>query len=303
MVTGLRNPEELARSVGRFATPSGRHGLYRIGKAWAMIILALVVNWFVRPQGVTLNVSLYLLSTLVIGLGFKGLESCTHEASHYTLFKAKHLNDRLEFLFALPVLEPVEVYRSHHVIHHAKLGRHADPAVQLYLDAGIFEFPRGFIAAMVIRPLIGFCALRFLKETMLTIQNDKVSTLKIAAFWLPALFFVYHAHLVFWFCAYIVVPLLFVFPILLYWGEILDHAGLELSSTLSGARINLGVIATTILYPNGEGYHLVHHLHPGIPGHRLREAYRQLAQNPNFRDSCITCHNILESVRSVRGSI
>jgi fatty acid desaturase len=290
---------EAAKCLGRFATPSSIHGLYRICKAWATIIFVFLANATASPADISLRALVYLLSILLVGRGLKNLESCTHEASHRTLFKVKCLNDWLEFLFALPVLEPVAVYRRHHLIHHAEFGRPTDPAVQLYAESGILDFPRGFIVVMVVRPLLGFSTLQFLKEISVGIGKDRISALKLALFWAPILVFVYQMNLLFWFFAYFMVPLFFIFPILLFWGEVLDHAGLEWSSTLSGTRTNLGLIAGMI-YPGGEGYHLVHHLHPGVPNHRLAEAHLQLLTIPLFRDSSIICSGILASVRSIK---
>jgi|SRR5579862_1723300 len=298
-VTAPCSRAELAKRLGRFATPSSIHGVYRIFKAWAIIFAVFLINATVSPQDIALRASVYFLSILLVGRALKGLESCTHEASHYTLFKVKCLNEWLEFLFALPVLEPVAIYRRHHFIHHAEFGRPTDPAVQLYAESGILDFPRGFIVVMVVKPLLGFSTLLFLKEITVAIGKDRISALKIALFWTPILVFVYQMNLLFWFFAYFMVPLFFIFPILLFWGEILDHAGLEWSSTLRGTRTNLGLIAG-IIYPGGEGYHLVHHLHPGVPNHRLAEAHRHLSTIPQFRDFSVTCSGILDSVRSVK---
>jgi fatty acid desaturase len=151
---------------------------------------------------------------------------------------------------------------------------------------------------MFVRPLLGYHALRFLRETALMIWSHPVRGVHIAAFWLPVLAAAYCFELWWWLAAYVLFPLFFVLPVLLFWAEVLDHGRLNLLSPLKAARNHAGRLSLA-LYPHNEGYHLVHHLHPGIPGHRLADAHRELLSVPWFRRGAIPCRGVGETVRDI----
>jgi Fatty acid desaturase len=71
---------------------------------------------------------------------------------------------------------------------------------------------------------------------------------------------------------------------LLFWSEVTDHAGLERWSASPAGRNVLGKLLGFVLYPQGEGYHLVHHLHPGIPANGLAEAHAKLLSFTIYRE-------------------
>jgi fatty acid desaturase len=296
---GIRNHAELIAFLHAYATPSDRYGIYRVSKGWTIMIVVWVTNAAWTPPQ-SLSAVFYALSVVLIALGLKNLESCTHEAAHYTLFKTRALNNLLEFSFALPLLEPVDVYRRHHLLHHAALGKTNDPALQLYRETGVLDFPRGFVSAMIIRPLLGFHTLRFIKETADVSRHNPKAAAKMLSFWVPCILLVHQAGLLWPFCWYFLVPLFLVLPILIYWAEVLDHAGLEWTVPETASRNNMARLIGIFLYPNDEGLHQIHHLHPGVPTHRLREAYNQLLTSPWFRNSSVTCVGVLDSIKAVR---
>jgi hypothetical protein len=71
---------------------------------------------------------------------------------------------------------------------------------------------------------------------------------------------------------------------LLFWSEVTDHAGLERWSASPAGRNVPGKLLGFVLYPQGEGYHLVHHLHPGIPANGLAEAHAKLLSFTIYRE-------------------
>jgi fatty acid desaturase len=300
IAAAIRSHKELIAFLRAFATPSDGFGLYRICKGWAIIIFVWCANGVLTTPDTGLSTVIYAVSVVAIGIGLKGLESCTHEAAHYTLFRTRPLNNSLEFLFALPVLEPVDIYRSHHLIHHAALGKTNDPAVQLYIETGVMNFPNGFVFAMLIRPLLGFHTLLMIKETVTASREHPKAALKTMAFWLPIVVLAYATGMLWPFIWYALVPLFFVLPILLFWGEVLDHVGLEWTAPIAASRNNLGRLIGFLVHPNHEGLHQIHHLHPGIPSHRLAEAYGELTASPWFRSSCVTCFGVLDSIKAIR---
>src|SRR5262249_6687481 len=150
------------------------------------------------------------------------------------------------------------------------------------------------------RPLLGFHTLRFIKEIAGVSRQNPKAAAKMLAFWLPCILLVHQAGLLWPFLWYVLVPLFLVLPILIYWAEVLDHAGLEWTVPETASRNNMARLIGTFLYPNDEGLHQIHHLHPGVPTHRLAEAYNQLLISPWFRSSSITCLGALDSIKAVR---
>src|SRR4051812_5919548 len=89
----------------KYATPSDLHGLRKIALNWAVIGTAWSLNILVASEPAHLRVFAFLASALVVGIAMGGLETCAHEATHYTLFRTRRLNNALQILFAAPVLE------------------------------------------------------------------------------------------------------------------------------------------------------------------------------------------------------
>jgi fatty acid desaturase len=285
----------------QFATPSDLQGFLGIARGWTVIGATWCVNALLIGAPLSIRVLAFLVSALVVGIALGGLESCAHEATHYTLFATRRLNNRLQFLFAAPVLESVEDYRASHVVHHRALGGADDPAMQLYAETGVARFPHGFFWVMFVRPLLGYHALHFLRRTVAMIAAQPKRGVHIAVFWIPVLAAMYHFEIGWWLAAYFLFPLFYVLPIILFWAEVLDHSRLDLMAPARAARTHVGRLALAF-YPHNEGYHLVHHLHPGIPAHRLAEAHRELTRVAWFAARAVPSHRIGETVRDLHAA-
>jgi fatty acid desaturase len=284
----------------QFATPSDLRGYLSIARGWAVIGATWSVNVLLAGEPPSIRVVAFVMSALVIGIALGSLESCAHEATHYTLFRTRRLNNRLQCLFAAPVLESVEDYRASHVIHHRALGGADDPAMQLYAETGVARFPHGFVWVMFVRPLLGYHALHFLRRTVQMIAAQPRRGAHIAAFWIPVLAATVYFGLGWQLAVYFLFPLFYVLPIILFWAEVLDHSRLDLMSPTRAARTHVGRLARAF-YPHNEGYHLVHHLHPGIPAHRLAEAHRALAHAAWFSRAVLP-QRIGETVRDLHAA-
>ncbi|TBB38560.1 hypothetical protein ELH44_37000 [Rhizobium ruizarguesonis] len=292
---------QLMKALGRYAKPSNIHGMFRVGINWLSIIAAWVTIENVNLGTPTGN---YLISAglaIFISVQMSGLEACVHEASHYTLFRTRTLNDRLHLLYAIPILVCIKRYRQVHRIHHRELGESTDPVVQLYSDTGVIDFPDHFFWVMFFRPLVGYHTVLFMKEFLVSSAKGRAfaffSFIYIFSFMsLCGIFGVWRIA-VFGF----IVPLFYILPMLLFWTEVLDHAGLDWRRQFNASRNNLGPANGIIFYPHGEGYHLIHHLHPGIPAHQLAAAYRDVI-TADLLPAGTTCFSLGESVEAVRAN-
>lgn len=283
-----------------YSTPSNSHGILRIGIDWTLIIL-FSCSYFIFSEinNFFLILLIYLLSVMVIAVRLSGLEACTHEATHYTLFRTKSWNNSLQFLFAFPVLQIVETYRRNHMIHHRDLGQENDPAVQYYRQMGVLNFPKDFYWIMIIRPLLGYHTWFFIREKIDDILSQPFIAVKMASFWLPVGIALYYTEKWVWFALYFLVPLFLILPVLLFWSEVFDHVSLDWKCQLRASRNNIG-FSHRFIYPHHEGYHLIHHLHAGVPTHRLAEAYKRLLEIPHFRQACISSNGILDTMYQLR---
>src|SRR5436305_1435661 len=120
------------RVVKEFYHRSGVRALTGIALDWAIVVgLAVVAQYFLHPV-------VYLAAILLIAGRMLSFETkWTHEAMHFNLFRRKPWNDRLEFLFAWPVLTSAALGRETHLAHHRQYMNEKDDPVFGYEYAGI----------------------------------------------------------------------------------------------------------------------------------------------------------------------
>ena len=101
-------------------------GFLSVGLDWGLVFAscALVAAW---PNPLTILVALVLIGTRQLGLAV-----LMHEASHFTLFRNRRLNDWVgNWLCAYPIWSDTHPYRPYHLQHHAKTGTLEDPDLGL----------------------------------------------------------------------------------------------------------------------------------------------------------------------------
>ena len=213
-------PKETSKLLKEFATPSDLRGIRLICNSWGSILgIAVVNSVFLSDLGLV-GAILHSLSIFVVATRFGALESCTHEASHFTLFRRRALNEALDFLFALPICDSVQSYREHHRIHHGRRGEPDDPAVKLYSRTGVNRFPKGFWWVMLIRPLLCYHTLDYLEERIAIIRRFPRLRWKLAAFFGVLLSVTYCLDLWSQLLYFYIIPVFFILPVLLFWSEV-----------------------------------------------------------------------------------
>lgn len=131
---------------------SNLRGWLAVGTTWAMIIgsFGLVA---LKPHVLTVIVAL-----IILGGRHLALAILMHDASHYSLFKSKWLNDVVgNWLCAYPTWQDLRRYRPHHLTHHKYAGSEKDP--DLDLVAG-FPLSKSSLARKFIRDLTGISGLK-----------------------------------------------------------------------------------------------------------------------------------------------
>ena len=291
---------DLQRGLKIFARPSNARALRCIAGNW-LIIIACGVLWHMVLGSLNTpsRVLVSIVEVIVLTSRIRALESLTHEASHGTLFRTRSLNTRLQWLYALPILHEVRAYGAGHILHHRYLGSEGDPAQKLFRRHRVNEFPAGYAWVMFIRPCLGYHTLDWAREK-LEWWTDLRSFRIVAPFWMAILVIGLMAGWLPWLLLHWFVALALLFPIVEFWGEVADHASVD-PMALGKTRSNVGLLHRLILHTHADGYHMVHHISPSIPGHRLRAAHAFARQAMPFA-RILECYTIGETLAQLRAT-
>jgi fatty acid desaturase len=125
----------MAMSIRSFLTPeelkwflekSDWRGAWEVAYVWLWISAAFaLVAWL--PNPLTVVIALFILGGQQLACAI-----IMHDASHYSLFKSRRLNEWAgAWLGAYPIIHSLERYRPYHLKHHAHTGLEADPDLNL----------------------------------------------------------------------------------------------------------------------------------------------------------------------------
>jgi fatty acid desaturase len=276
-------------------------------RAW----LTLVVNYGLIAASMALvayapNVLTIVLALCIIGTRQLGLAVLMHESSHYTLFKNRKLNDFVgTWLAGYPIYLSAEMYRAHHIEHHAKTWTDEDP--DLSLAAG-FPVTKASMTRKVMRDLLGVTGLKQLIGTtylvIKVVRGEQVDsgTLPLRLERGPAIRMVVGTLItnlilfgVLWALGH---PMLY----LLWFGawmttnklvarirSIAEHAVVPDPTDPMGQTrtVRAGWLARLLIAPNLVQYHLEHHLLMTVPHYSLPKFHEMLRERGLLEDACI----------------
>lgn len=249
-----------------------------LGGDWAQILAAAsLAHW----SGSWL---VYALAVVCIASRQHGLLVLMHEAAHGHLSKDKKWNDRLSnWAAAWPLGVETHRYREHHWKHHEYTNSDYDPdwarkranprwhfpqpkkkffksflpyfaavgAVEMSAVAWMFGRPVAWIPRLV---HLALCLAPFAATGTLSI---------VFLYWL--------------------VPWATALPLLMKVRSVVEHLGLPDEHELNGTRnILASPLEAYFFGPHGNALHLIHHLYPHVPWHKLAAMRQILRDNPVF---------------------
>lgn len=135
-------------------------GLIEVASVWLWIAfsfaLVAIVPYF--TSSIIALILSVIIALFILGGKQLGCAIIMHDASHYSLFKSKKLNDIVgNFLGAYPIFNNVEQYRPYHFQHHIATGTVDDPDINL-----VSGYPAK-LASMIrklVRDLIGLTGIK-----------------------------------------------------------------------------------------------------------------------------------------------
>lgn len=262
------------------------------------------------------NVPVYLPTALFIGLWSQNRLSClVHESSHYLLFQNRVLNDIAANLFVcFPFFAKISNYRAGHWGHHRhvndpendpdlkRLGKHQSRV----FPVSKWQFAWQYLLVQML-PHKAFSYLKGRAEYVTFMKDPQAAKDKknqpIKPPWLFLLRAGYYVALaavltVFgWWPHYFLfwlVPLVTAYPAALFVREIAHHGNYPDNGDYTNSRVYEGwLLEREIFFPFGEWNHVLHHMFPTVPWHKMRQAHDTMMRFPPYRDNVVICDGFL----------
>ncbi len=270
-----------------FKTNPFRHGA-AVLLNWGLIFIGIfAAEYFQSPFS-------YVGAVILIGARMHGLGILVHEAAHYRFLKNRYWNDLLTNLTATYfIFTTVDTYRKNHLAHHQHLNSDNDPDWVAKLGKGAYTFPKSRLEFLlrVLSYLFLYQgildAFWFLKrfggkkKATDPAKDNKWIQLGFNAILFTALtvFGGWKYYLLYW-----IVPYLSTFFMFQYIRSVAEHFGdLAYEHDLNSTRsVKPNWLESFFIAPHNVGYHLEHHLYPGVPFYHLPELHRMLMELPDY---------------------
>ncbi|MEL6942440.1 MAG: fatty acid desaturase family protein [Bacteroidota bacterium] len=272
-----------------FATNAYRH-------AFAMLINWVIIFATIYYCIQFFNPFTYLLAVIILGARMHALAILMHDATHFSFLKKQKWNDLItDFFITYPVFTSIAKYRQNHLRHHRHLNSENDPDWVAKLTKREFTFPktkREFLTTVFSYLLLfqgAMDAYWFLKRFS---GGKKEKDQKAKKDYARLVFFVllfttltltgtWKYYLLFW-----GIPYLSTFFMFQYIRSVAEHFGeLAYDHLLTSTRtVKATLIEQFFIAPHNVGYHLEHHLYPGVPFYHLPKLHELLMEDADYGD-------------------
>lgn len=284
-------PDEIQELI----RPSDLRGWQAVGTTWAMIALSLALaGWW--PSVFTIVPALVILGGRHLALAI-----LMHDASHYSLFRTRRLNDWVgSWLCGYPTWQDLKRYRKHHMRHHRFAGSTDDPDLDLIEG---FPVTRASLARKLSRDILGISGLKRVYALLLMefgfVEYTVSATLKpapviplswrLALAWKnmrgllvtnAVLFVILAAFGKPWLFLLWVASYLTAFSPIVRIRSIAEHActEMDLDPVKNTRTTHANFLARVTVAPHRVNYHLEHHLLMTVPYFNLPVMHRMLKE-------------------------
>jgi fatty acid desaturase len=251
--------------------PGARNAL-TVGAAWLQVAAVIgAAVWLDRWWA-------WLLAVVVMGRSFALLLILSHEAAHRLMFRRRSVNDFVgRWLLAAPGFVPFDVYRRSHMAHHRDELGPDEPDAGLY--AG-YPISRASLRRKLTRDALGVSGWKNLRPLLrsLTKSSSRPAVVPILVAQL-VLFAAFAAagwpqlYLLLW-----VLPWLTSWRVINRLRAIGEHGGMVRSpdKRCTTHHVRQRALARFWMVPYRTGWHLAHHVDPGVPWRNLPRLHGEL---------------------------
>ncbi len=274
-----------------FKTNPFTHGS-AIAFNWLIILATIIVCT------VYFNVATYFLAILVIGARMHALAILMHDATHYRFLKDRKWNDLITNVTTMyPMFLTIDNYRNNHLSHHKHLNTDHDPDWVSKFGKKEFTFPQTKLAFLT-TILSYFLLIQGIKDAFwfvkrFNIVGGKKDKLKKKVSPIPQLLF--FGTLIFllsffggwkYFLLFWVIPYFSTFLMFQYIRSVAEHFGeMKYDHLLNNSRtVKTNLLERFFIAPHNVGYHIEHHLYPGVPYYHLPKLHELLMETPVFKE-------------------
>lgn len=275
-------PGSRITAAGR-PTPEWREELRRVPSlrnAWSVAFVYVQIALVLGLAAYLDHPVAWVLAFLLMGRTFALLSILAHEAAHRMLFSNRRLNDGVgRWLLAYPAFTPLDLYRRGHMGHHREEFGPNEPDIPLYRG---YPIARDSLRRKLTRDALGITGFKLLRGLARGLRTENRDVRRqawgiVVAQIVIAAAFVAAGHP--W-----LYPLLWFLPYLTVWRvlnrlrAIAEHGGMARSPDRRRTThtVRQSPLARFVFVPYNTGWHLAHHVDPGIPWRKLPELHAEL---------------------------
>ncbi|BDS12201.1 fatty acid desaturase family protein [Aureispira anguillae] len=289
--------------------------LIEVAAHWAWIVFALLLPYFF------LNPLTVLLSLFILGGKQLACAILLHDASHYSVFSNKKLNDWVgNWLGAYPIFQNMLAYRPYHKIHHLYTGLEEDP--DLLLTRGyptskksmLRKFFRDLSGQTGVKAFLGLVLMRLgyleynLGNKVVKIAQEDRSwgeflQIFITKLWQPivANFFIFVLLYLLasgWLYLLWVTAYLTTFQFCIRVRSMAEHSVVEdTTNPILNTRTTYANRLERMLFaPYYVNYHVEHHLLMGVPSYNLPQLH-QIIKKRGFYEQGVLAANYWQVIK------
>ncbi|MEM7374367.1 MAG: fatty acid desaturase family protein [Bacteroidota bacterium] len=287
-----------------------------------MHALDMLINWVIIIGTIYLSHTFfhpltYLLAITIVGARLHALAILMHDATHFRFLKNRKLSDLVTNVFSMyPVFTSIEKYRKNHLSHHQHLNTEEDPDWVAKLGKREFTFPKSKTEFML-TVLSYFTMIQGIRDAMWFLrrfggksESDKQTkknrqesiqklTFYVIQFGLITAFGLWPVYLMYW-----IVPYLSTFFMFQYIRSVAEHFGeMEYDHLLTSTRtVKVNVLERFFIAPHNVGFHLEHHLYPGVPYYHLPELHKMLMETDLYNTKAHITQGYMSGLMQELGS-